>query len=497
MIEKKPLNLKSQPSDSLKVVATSISSPWRILVVDDDEDVHSVTRLILTKIIFKNRPVELLSAYSAIEAQEILSQEKNIAVVLLDVVMETDDAGLRLVKIIREELKNHEIRIILRTGQPGQAPEERVIVDYDINDYKAKNELTSQKLFTAVISACRAYETIMSLNKTHRGLEKILHSSDSLFKIQSMHEFASGILAQLSSFLECQPQGIICIEKNTDAETEIEIEESPSCLPDNLKIIAVTEEFECCLRCNLDHSCGHTDIALMIRKALIERKNQFNAKYSAFYLDTTENKATIALVYSEREIDKHDLDLLEVFTSKISIALANAIHYQKMVTFEKASVTDFLTNLNNRRQLLRLGLPMLALANRNNRLAVAMIDIDFFKQINDKHGHDVGDIVLKHVGKMLSERFRSCDVVARYGGEEFCILAPSLNSPQIAFELFDNFRMSLANSDVQISNDEIIKITVSIGVTTDLCPNLDDMITAADYLLYKAKNSGRNCVIVK
>jgi diguanylate cyclase (GGDEF)-like protein len=98
---------------------------------------------------------------------------------------------------------------------------------------------------------------------------------------------------------------------------------------------------------------------------------------------------------------------------------------------------------------------------------------------------------------MMGERFRSCDVVARYGGEEFCILAPSLNSSQLAFELFDNFRISLANSDIQISETQTLKITVSIGVTTDLCPNLDDMITAADYLLYKAKNKGRNCVMVK
>ncbi len=492
MTEKKPLNLKIQNSISPKSNALSQLAPWRILVVDDEEDIHSVTRLILTKIVFKNRPVELLNAYSAFEAREILAREKNIAVILLDVVMETDDAGLRLVKIIREDLNNHEVRIILRTGQPGQAPEERVIVDYDINDYKAKNELTSQKLFTAVISACRAYETIMSLNKTRRGLEKILHSSDSLFKIQSMHEFASGILTQLSLFLDCHPQGIICIEQNTDVEVE-----PISCLSNSMKIIAVTEEFECCLRCNLDHSCGHGEIATLIQKALHERKNQFSEQYSAFYLDTNNDKATIALVYSEKEIEKHDLELLEVFTSKISIALANAIHYQKMVTFEKAAVTDYLTGLNNRRQLLRLGLPMLALANRNNRLAVAMIDIDFFKHVNDAHGHDIGDLVLKHVAKMLSERFRSCDVIARYGGEEFCILAPSLNSPQSAFELFNHFRISLENSVVQISETETLKITVSIGVTTDLCPNLDDMISTADYLLYKAKNSGRNCVQVK
>jgi diguanylate cyclase (GGDEF)-like protein len=491
MIEKKPLNLKA-PTLYESPSLLSHTKPWRILVVDDDKDVHSVTRLILAKIVFKNHPVELLNAYSASEAREILACEKEIAVILLDVVMETDEAGLELVKTIRDDFKNHEVRIILRTGQPGQAPEESVIIDYDINDYKAKSELTAQKLFTSVISALRAYETIMSLSKTRRGLEKILHSSDSLFKIQSMNEFASGILVQLSSFLECQPQGIICLEENTDVDVP-----PISSLPNNMKIIAATEEFECCLECNLDKSCGHIDIAEMIQRALHERKNQFSKKYTAFYLDTNDNKATIALVYSEKQIDQNDLNLLEVFTSKISIALANAIHYQKMVTFEKAAVTDFLTGLNNRRQLLRLGLPMLALANRNNRLAVAMIDIDFFKNVNDLCGHDVGDLVLKHVAKMLSERFRSCDVVARYGGEEFCVLAPSLNSPQIAFELFDNFRIALANSAIQISETEILTITVSIGVTTDLCPSLDDMISAADYLLYQAKWNGRNCVLVK
>lgn len=494
MTEKKPLNLKAPSVHStLSIENSSVNShlPWQILVVDDDPDVHAVTRLILTKIVFKHRQVELISAYCAAQALKLLQQEKNIAVVLLDVVMETDDAGLQLVKAIREELKNHEVRIILRTGQPGQAPEERVIVDYDINDYKSKNELTAQKLFTSVIAALRAYETIISLNKTRRGLEKILLSSDSLFKIQSMHEFASGILTQLSSFLECKPQGIICIKENNEVEYP-----HVSMLPNGMNIIAATDEFECCLKCNLDESCGHGELAKLIQRALIERKNQFNKNYTAFYLDANDNKATIALVCSENPIDEHDHYLLEVFTSKISIALANAIHYQKMISFEKASTTDFLTGLNNRRQLLRLGLPLLALANRNNLLAVAMIDIDFFKQVNDNYGHDVGDLVLKKVGKLMNERFRRMDIVARYGGEEFCILAPALNIAQ-AFELFDNFRASVANYEIAISDSEMIKITLSIGVTTDLCVSLDDMIAAADNLLYRAKHNGRNRVVVK
>ena len=137
--------------------------PWRVLIVDDEADVHAVTRLVLSGVVFKNRSVELLSAYSGNEGFEVLAKVPDIALVLLDVVMETDDAGLQLVRRIRDELNNHLVRIVLRTGQPGQAPEERVIVDYDINDYKAKTELTKQKIFTTVISSLRAYEGLVTI----------------------------------------------------------------------------------------------------------------------------------------------------------------------------------------------------------------------------------------------------------------------------------------------------------------------------------------------
>ena len=125
MIEKNTLNLKENTQAAPKSNSTLIAQPWRILVVDDDADIQSVTRLILANIVFKNRPIELISAYSAAEARDILSTQKNIAVALLDVVMETDDAGLELVKIIRNELHNNVIRIILRTGQ---SPEKNPLI---------------------------------------------------------------------------------------------------------------------------------------------------------------------------------------------------------------------------------------------------------------------------------------------------------------------------------------------------------------------------------
>ena len=141
----------------------SYAPPWTILVVDDEEDVHSMTSLLLADVSFQGRPLDLVSAFTAAEARAILSRRRDIAVVLLDVVMESDDAGLRLVHWIRDGLGNRDLRIILRTGQPGQAPQRDVIIDYDINDYKSKAELSAEGLFTAVIGALRAYDHILSI----------------------------------------------------------------------------------------------------------------------------------------------------------------------------------------------------------------------------------------------------------------------------------------------------------------------------------------------
>ena len=138
---------------------------WLVLIVDDDLDVHAVTRLALHKIRFKGRGLKFLSAYSRKEAYAVMRDTPDIALVLLDVVMETDDAGLSLARQIREELNNHIVRVVLRTGQPGQAPEQRVVMEYDINDYKSKTELTAQKLFTTVVSSLRAYDSLMQAER--------------------------------------------------------------------------------------------------------------------------------------------------------------------------------------------------------------------------------------------------------------------------------------------------------------------------------------------
>jgi CheY-like chemotaxis protein len=130
---------------------------WKVLIVDDEPEIHAVTKLALSDFVFQDKRLEFISAYNGKEAKQFFIEHKDIAVVLLDVVMETDDAGLKVAEFVRNEAMNNFTRIILRTGQPGQAPERDVIVNYDINDYKSKTELTSQKLFTVVIAALRSY----------------------------------------------------------------------------------------------------------------------------------------------------------------------------------------------------------------------------------------------------------------------------------------------------------------------------------------------------
>ena len=149
------------------------ATSWKVLVVDDDPEVLSITRLALRDLKVDNKPLRIESASSASQARELLREHPDAAVALVDVVMESDDAGLSLVRHIREELQNGLIRIVLRTGQPGTAPEERVMTDFDINDYRSKTELTAPRLRTAMTGAIRSYRDLRTLEGQRVDIERM------------------------------------------------------------------------------------------------------------------------------------------------------------------------------------------------------------------------------------------------------------------------------------------------------------------------------------
>jgi CheY-like chemotaxis protein len=202
---------------------------WKIAVIDDEPAVHDGTRFALSDYRLNGHGLEILSAYSAAEGRELMRAHPDVAVVLLDVIMESDTAGLGLVEFIRKELKNETVRIILRTGQPGQAPERRVIVDYDINDYKAKTELTADKLFTALTAALRSHQQLQRMVETRRGLEIIIEAASALFDFKSMQRLAEGVLTQIASLLNVDCAGILVLREAQNAHETFSVLAGSGC----------------------------------------------------------------------------------------------------------------------------------------------------------------------------------------------------------------------------------------------------------------------------
>jgi response regulator RpfG family c-di-GMP phosphodiesterase len=178
---------------------------WLMLIVDDEPEVHVLTKMVLRDFVYQNQGLAFLSAHSAAEAIAIVDANPDIAVVLLDVVMETEDAGFDVVQHIRKIRQNNAMRIILRTGQPGHAPQRRAIVEYDINDYKEKTELTADRLFTTVMAALRSYRDIITITKSKHGLESIVQNSAALYQAgNNIHKFANAMYTQFTALVRSQ-----------------------------------------------------------------------------------------------------------------------------------------------------------------------------------------------------------------------------------------------------------------------------------------------------
>ena len=170
-------NLSFKKKDTLEVAEVK-KDTWKVLISDDEEDIHLLTKAVLKNFTYKNKSIEFISAYSGADTVEVLKERDDVALVLLDVIMESDDAGLKVVKRIREDLENDIIQIILRTGQPGMVPENKIVVEYAINDYKEKTELTANKLVTTITTAIRSYENLKKTKKLNHELNNLIACFD-------------------------------------------------------------------------------------------------------------------------------------------------------------------------------------------------------------------------------------------------------------------------------------------------------------------------------
>jgi response regulator RpfG family c-di-GMP phosphodiesterase len=293
-------------------------APWKVLLVDDEPDIHDITKLTLSRFRLDGRALTFLHAYSGAEAKDILAREQDIALVFLDVVMEREDSGLEVARWMRHDLDNQFTRIVLRTGQPGQAPEERVIVDYDINDYKEKTELDRTKLFTTTFAALRAYRDIMKVEDARRvqltyreGLERVIAASAHIFQQRNLKDFASGLLQQVVALLRLEQSMLLRVAGASLITGESQYE-----------VLAQIGDMGA-------HEIG-PELVAQLDDARHNRISRLHGETYVGYFPNSSGKASLLVLRGVEEISEIDVQLLDVFCSGVAIAFDNILLNQEI-----------------------------------------------------------------------------------------------------------------------------------------------------------------------
>ena len=279
----------------------------KILIVDDEEEVHKVTILALDGFDYKGRLLEIISAYSAESAKEIILKNNDIACAILDVVMESDQAGLDLTKWIRDINQNKLMRIVLRTGQPGQAPEKSVIRDYDINDYKSKTELTSQKLYTLMYTALRSYEHIIILERSKIGMENVIKATKKIIGKLAFTDFLQSTLEQLTILIGVKDSVVLNLDPSLNYNIQNELISSLS-----------TGVFSNHTIKNLDQS-----EFFEIAKEVIKTNISYITNSEILIYCPNKFHPTLFYVKPLSQLDDLDIHLLNIFAENISMVLDN------------------------------------------------------------------------------------------------------------------------------------------------------------------------------
>ncbi len=437
---------------------------WKILIVDDDRDVHETTLFALRDTEIFGRGLEFHHAYSAAEGISLLEKHRDMALILLDAVMESDDSGLKAVRVIREEMKREDVRIILRTGQPGQVPELKTITEYDINDYKSKSELTRNKLLTAIIAAIRSWIQLQRLSKSRDGLEKIVQASNQFFAEQGLHQFAEGVIIQMSGLLNLEPEGIVCAS------------EGPS---SPYQIIAAAGRFSRLIDQPVS-SITNPVITGAISEAMEKRKTIMGPdSLTVFFRESSGRSFAVYIASSDplRDLDSH---LMEVFCTNISLCASNIELVKRL---KNQAWEDQSLHIPNMAALMEEIGRRFRAGGRDNCL-LALLDITGFSQINDILGHDYGDGILKSLVQVLKERFSPGVFLSRISADIFGLVG---QKRVLSSEAIENLTTIAIDTP-----DGIRDIGLSVGVTRFVGDgNPSSLLHNAFFALKQSKAKGQ------
>ena len=426
---------------------------WHIAIIDDEPDMHEVTKIALSEVEVLGKPLKFLSAYSAKEGKKLLRENPKIAVVLLDVVMESHDAGLKLAADIRQELNNHSIQIILRTGQPGYAPEDEIIQKFEINDYKTKNELTRSKLLTSISTGVRSYRQINALESSKLGLEEIIEATLNLFSERSIEKFSQAVLKQINSLFLIDAQGMFCVSRQpTTKKLHWQCSEG-----NGYFVIATTNKYDSFYGDEIsENNCDKKQETEQVVLALKKKDHIFTEDLSCFYLSTPSGWEGAIIFDKPVTIDEIDKELLTIFCVNISLGLENAKFYSHL---NEAAFKDKLTGLLSRTGLIE-SIPA-DIESKNCYLQV--VDIDYFRDITENLGYEYGDKVLQAFAQYLQANFNNQALISRLHTDVFALLFISPdNDESLAFKALTN--------TIKVEND-LFRIGTTSGCATYLAKN--------------------------
>ena len=390
--------------EDVAVDAEALQPMWRILVVDDDQEVHEATRFALEGVQLLGRRMHLSYANSGAEALALLRVDRDFAVILLDVVMETEDSGLQLVGKIRGELQLDQLRIILRTGQPGYAPELEVFAHYDINDYRTKAELNRTRLLTSLCTALRAYEQIHIIAENRRGLELIVHASAELMERHALNAFAEGLLTQITALLGLPLEGVVCVQRGSPLGNED---------PNGLFVVGAAGRLASCIAQSLEQ-VTEAGICTQIHHCMQQRRHLFDSQHSCLYLHSGKHEAVVYLA-GQAQLKPLDRQLLEVFAANLSACFGNVRLVEQL---EYLAYHDPLTGLHNRAGFL-VDIEQL---EQLQHQTIALLDIAHFADLNDGLGHDFGNLTLCAMATRMQQHLGQRCRLARISADVFGIL---------------------------------------------------------------------------
>ncbi|MDC7221666.1 MAG: EAL domain-containing protein [Spirochaetales bacterium] len=443
-------------------VRTVTDDYWEILIVDDDKDVHDTTLFALNGCEVLGKGLKFFHAYSAEEAIAFLKKDQNIALILLDAVMETDHAGLDAVRIIREELKREDVRIVLRTGQPGQVPELDTITDYDINDYKPKSELTRSRLLTTVIAALRSWTQIKRLEASRQGLEKIVDASNQFIAEKGLQRFAEGVILQMAGLFNLKPEGIVCATNLSSGDDK------------DYQVIATAGEFASFINRFVPEIEN-----LKVRESIIEsmegQKTVLRDDSITVFFKESSGRAYAIYIDSPKPLNKVDNHLLEVFCTNLSLSASNI---ELVTRLKRQAWEDQVLHIPNMAALME---EVQKWHKTGEDFILLLLDINSFSQVNDLLGHEYGDELLQALVDELHHQLPHSPFIARISADIFGVFGPES-------DLNENIINRLTSLEVAVRGD-LRELSLSVGVAhiSGIDNNASELLHNAFFALKQSK----------